>query len=64
MSEGGQKKLLRLSEVLQRVPVSKSTWYALVRSGKAPQPVRLGERIAAWDEEEINALVERLLVER
>jgi predicted DNA-binding transcriptional regulator AlpA len=38
-------------------PVSKSTWWAGVRSGRFPQPVKLGERITAWRVEEIRALV-------
>lgn len=41
------------------IPVSKSTWWAGVRSGRYPQPVRtLGDRITAWRVEDIRALVE------
>jgi predicted DNA-binding transcriptional regulator AlpA len=41
------------------IPVSKSTWWAGVRSGRYPQPVRtLGERITAWRVEDIRALIE------
>jgi len=41
------------------IPVSKSTWWAGVRSGRFPQPVRtLGERITAWRVEDIRALIE------
>lgn len=41
------------------IPVSKSTWWAGVRSGRYPQPTRaLGERITAWRAEDIRALVE------
>jgi len=38
-------------------PVSKSTWWAGVRSGRFPQPVKLGERITAWRVEDIRALI-------
>jgi len=42
-------RLIRLKEVLEYVPVSKSHWYAGVKSGIYPAPVRhLGPRIAAW----------------
>lgn len=42
------------------IPVSKSTWWAGVRSGRYPQPTRaLGERITAWRIEDIVALIER-----
>jgi predicted DNA-binding transcriptional regulator AlpA len=41
-------------------PVSKSTWWAGVRAGRYPQPVKLGERITAWKVEDIRALIERV----
>ena len=40
------------------VPVSRSTWWAGVKSGRYPQPVRtLGRRITAWRVEDILALI-------
>lgn len=40
------------------IPVSKSTWWAGVKSGRYPQPVRtLGERITAWRVEDIRAFI-------
>lgn len=50
---------LRLRQVLSVVPVSKSTWWAGVRSGRYPQPTRsLGARITAWRCEDIRKLLE------
>ncbi len=40
-------------------PVSRSTWWEGVRSGRYPQPVKLGPRITAWRVEDIRALIER-----
>ena len=41
------------------IPISKSTWWQGVKSGRYPQPVRtLGQRITAWRVEEIRALIE------
>jgi len=41
------------------IPVSRSTWWAGVKSGRYPQPVRtLGRRITAWRVEDIRALIE------
>ena len=40
-------------------PVSKSTWWAGVRSGRFPQPVKLGQRTTAWRVEDILALIEK-----
>ena len=50
---------LRLPQILAIIPVSKSTWWAGVRTGRYPQPTRaLGERITAWRVEDIRALIE------
>lgn len=49
--------ILRLKAVLQRFPVSRSTWLSGVRSGRYPQPVRLSIRCVGWRESQINELV-------
>jgi predicted DNA-binding transcriptional regulator AlpA len=42
------------------IPVSKSTWWEGVKTGRYPQPVRtLGRRITAWRVEDIRDLIER-----
>ena len=41
------------------IPVSRSTWWAGVKSGRYPEPSRaLGERITAWHVDDIRALIE------
>src|SRR3954451_23649447 len=53
--------LLRLSHILAPrgpIPVSRSTWYAWVASGKVSKPQKLGPRISAWRVEDIRALIE------
>jgi prophage regulatory protein len=40
------------------IPVSKSTWWAGVKTGRYPKPVKLGPRITAWRVEDIRALIE------
>jgi predicted DNA-binding transcriptional regulator AlpA len=39
------------------VPVCKSTWWAGVKSGRFPTPVKLGPRTTAWRVEDIRALI-------
>lgn len=40
------------------IPVSKSTWWSGVKSGRYPQPVRtLGMRITAWRVEDVRELI-------
>jgi prophage regulatory protein len=51
---------LRLPQVLEIIPVSKSTWWGGIRCGKYPRPVKLSERTSAWRRSDILALCERL----
>ena len=41
------------------IPVSKSTWWAGVKSGRFPKPVKLGPRITAWRVEDIRELIQK-----
>ena len=50
---------MRLPAVLAVIPVSKSTWWAGVKSGRYPKAVKLGERITAWRAEDIRTLIEK-----
>ncbi len=53
--------LLRLRAIIAPrgpIPVSKSTWWAGVKSGRYPAPVKLGPNITAWRAKDINALIE------
>tara|TARA_B100001750_G_scaffold241548_1_gene253248 strand:+ start:936 stop:1130 length:195 start_codon:yes stop_codon:yes gene_type:complete len=52
-----QTGFLRLPEVLKIFPVSKSTWWAGVKSGIYPKPVKLSANITAWRVEDIHTLV-------
>ncbi len=42
------------------IPVSQTAWYAGIRAGKYPKPIKLNERTAAYKVEDIKALIERL----
>lgn len=48
---------VRLPAVLANIPVSKSTWWAGVASGRYPPSVKLGPRMTAWRVEDIRALI-------
>lgn len=39
------------------IPVSKSTWWLGVKTGRFPKSVKLGPRITAWRAEDIRALI-------
>lgn len=51
---------VRLPQILAHIPVSRSTWWAGVRSGKYPAAVKLSENITAWKVEDIHALIASL----
>lgn len=52
--------LLRLRSILAPIgpiPVSKSTWWAGVKDGRFPKPIKLGPRITVWRAEDIQRLL-------
>jgi len=42
------------------IPVSRSSWWAGVKSGRFPKPIKLGPRTTAWRVSEIRTLIEGL----
>lgn len=50
-------RLLRLSQVLDLFPVSRSTWWAGVKAGRYPAPVKIGARMTAWRFEDIQRFI-------
>ena len=56
-----QTGLVRLKQILAPIgpiPVSKSTWWAGVKDGRFPKPLKLGARVTVWRAEDIRALFE------
>jgi predicted DNA-binding transcriptional regulator AlpA len=51
---------LRLPQILEVIPVSKSTWWEGVKSGRFPKAVKLSANCTAWRVEDIHALVKQL----
>lgn len=54
--------LIRLPEVLDLIPVSRTTFLTEVRKGRYPAPVRLSRSCTAWRWGEIKALAESFTV--
>jgi len=42
------------------IPISKSSWWDGVKTGKYPKPVKLGPRTTVWRLSEVQAVVERI----
>lgn len=54
-----EKGFVRLPQILQVFPVSKSTWWAGIQQGRFPKSVKLSARITAWRVEDIHDLIKR-----
>ncbi|MFC2952291.1 helix-turn-helix transcriptional regulator [Marinicaulis aureus] len=55
-----QTGFVRLKQILAPqgpIPVSKSTWWAGVKDGRFPKPMKLGDRVTVWRAEDIQALI-------
>ena len=53
-----QMGLLRIKQVLQFVPVSRSSWWKGVKEGRYPQPLKLSARVTCWKATDIRRIVE------
>jgi prophage regulatory protein len=61
---------LRLSQIIGNpqanpaipalIPVGKSTWWAGVKSGRFPKPIKLGPHTTAWRVEDVRELIRTL----
>ena len=51
---------VRLPQILSVIPISKSAWWAGVKSGKYPASIKLGGRTTCWKASDIADLIERL----
>ena len=62
-----EEGFLRLSQIIGNkrtsppmppiIPVSKSTWWAGVKTGNYPQPLKIGKRVTVWRAKDIRKLV-------
>ena len=61
-------RLLRLKQIVGTpqnpgiLPISASSWWAGVKIGKFPQPVKLGPRTTAWRESDIEVLKDGVMM--
>jgi len=51
---------VRLPQVLAVIPVSKSAWWAGVKSGRYPRAVKLSAKTTAWKISDIRRLIDDL----
>ncbi|MGH9203335.1 MAG: helix-turn-helix transcriptional regulator [Vicinamibacterales bacterium] len=51
---------VRLPQILKVLPIGKSTFWAGVKTGRFPQPTKLGSRISVWRVEDIRRLLAKI----
>ena len=56
--------LLRLPAVKQRTGLARSKIYALIGEERFPRPVKLGERVNVWPDNEIEDWIAARIAER
>lgn len=56
----GDRVLLRVPDIIRILGISRSTWWAGVKSGRFPQPVKLSPGITAWWAHDIAAVLNEL----
>ena len=55
-----EEKFLRLQQVLDIIPISRSAWWQGCKDGRYPKPIKLAPRTSVWKASEIYELVDKL----
>jgi prophage regulatory protein len=54
-------RLVRISQILDRLPIGRSTFWNWVKIGKAPAPaIKYGKRCTCWLESDIDKFIKGL----
>jgi len=51
---------VRISQILEVIPLRKTSWWAGVKSGRFPKPIKLTKQCTAWKAEDIRNLIKTL----
>jgi len=49
---------VRLRTILAIIPIGKSSWWAGIKDGRFPKPIKLGPRTTVWRVEDIRRVIE------
>ncbi len=60
MRNESTESFMRISQILQLIPISRSAWWQGCKNGRFPKPIKLGPRTTVWKASDINALVKHL----
>lgn len=57
MFDSNEQKFLRLPQILQLIPIGKSTLWAKVKRGEFPKQIKLGPKISVWRASDVQAYI-------
>lgn len=57
------KRLYRLPQVLELIPVSKSTLWQWIKDGRFPKGIKISNGITAWDAETVHKYINDMVQE-
>lgn len=60
MSDLPKTGFVKVSQILLHIPIGRTTWWAGVKSGRFPPPIKLGCNTTVWNVEDIHALIAKL----
>ena len=52
------KKYLRITQVIQKIGVGKSTIWLWSKEGKFPKPIKISTKVTVWEEEKIDGWIQ------
>ena len=52
------KKYLRITQVIQKIGVGKSTIWLWSKEGKFPKPIKISTKVTVWEEEKIDEWIQ------
>ena len=58
------KRILSITQVLERIPVSRQTLYSWVKRGQFPKQIPISGNRVGWDSEEVDEFIQGLIDNR
>ncbi|MBQ7738092.1 MAG: AlpA family phage regulatory protein [Desulfovibrionaceae bacterium] len=55
-----EKQLWRVADLVRILGISKATVWRWLKSGKLPEPIRLGAKVVVWKKTEIENFIQSL----
>jgi predicted DNA-binding transcriptional regulator AlpA len=55
--------LVRVSQIVQMIPISEATWWRWVREGKVKRGIKLGANVTVWKLTDVREFIETLAAE-